>query len=230
MRTGFGCFGLNFDMFKAMVTFDRTQGIRELQDLEYLLEQLKKLQDVPTTTENFRDVIDTWLSLFDLITKITSERGLSVLECMASNKKLLKAIGAGRALRHVIGEKPASLILIVSSISQDCGAYIRVNNYHFLKAINKEIAVVNRTRDHQNRAILFFGTAFTSVMIGFFTALARIWGDAVNDSKNTYLVWLVPVVVVVAMILTCFLICGIYRCLKGGDVKAGGYTAVSQGR
>ena len=74
MRTsGFGCFGLNFDMFKAMVTFDRTQGIRELQDLEYLFEQLKKLQDVPTTTENFRDVIDTWLSLFDLITKITSD-------------------------------------------------------------------------------------------------------------------------------------------------------------
>jgi hypothetical protein len=220
-------FGANFDMFVAMVTLGRVELARELQDLQYLSEQLKKLQDLPTTAETFRDVVETWLSLFDLIPKIILQRGLSVLECMTSNKKLLTGIGAGYALRHIVGEKPPTAI--VSRISEDCGAYIRAHNYHFLKAIDKEMTVVNRTKDHQNRGVVLICTGIASLFISVGTFLARIWGDAFQESKDPVFVWLVPVVVVATILTCCVISIVVYRCLKSG-VRAGGYTVVSQGR
>lgn len=138
-------FGANFDMFVAMVTLGRVELARELQDLQYLSEQLKKLQDLSTTAETFRDVVETWLSLFDLIPKISSQ-----------------------------------------------------HRY-----------------------------CFTFHLSGHF--LARIWGDAFQESKDPVFVWLVPVVVVATILTCCVISIVVYRCLMSG-VRAGGYTVVSQGR
>jgi len=175
-KSGFGAY---YDMVRAAIQFSRPQLAREEQDLMYVIEQIKKLQELATTPETFRDVVDTWISLLDLMSQISSQRALSVLQCLSSDKKLLSALGAGRALRDTLGEKPPAAI--VSRINKDAGQKIRTNAYKYLRSLEQELAIVRRTRDHQARGIALIGSAMLSVFITIGSVVGRIYNDAIKD-------------------------------------------------
>ena len=205
-------FAAYFDMIKAAATYTRRQLAREEQDLLYVIEQIKKLQELPTTPETFRDVVDTWVSLLDLIPQISSQRGLAVLQCLSSDKKLLEAIGAGRALRDTVGDKPPTSI--VSRINKDAGQRIRTHAYKFLRALEQEITIVRRTKDHQARGVALIGSALISVFITIGGVVGRLYYDAIQQPEGSMLLWLIPVVFI-GVLMGCVLCSyATYRYLK----------------
>ena len=205
-------FAAYFDMIKAAATYTRRQLAREEQDLLYVIEQIKKLQELPTTPETFRDVVDTWVSLLDLIPQISSQRGLAVLQCLSSDKKLLSAIGAGRALRDTVGDKPPTSI--VSRINKDAGQRIRTHAYKFLRALEQEITIVRRTKDHQARGVALIGSALISVFITIGGVVGRLYYDAIQQPEGSMLLWLIPVVFI-GVLMGCVLCSyATYRYLK----------------
>ena len=208
--SGVGAYG---DMLKAAATFTRPQLAREEQDLMYVIERIKKLEELATTPETFRDVVDSWTSLLDLIPQISSQRALAVLQCLSSDKKLLSALGAGMALRDTVGEKPPASI--VSRINKDAGQKIRANAYKYLRALEKELAIVRRTRDHQARGVALIGSALLSVFITIGSVVGRMYNDAIKEPDNSMLLWLIPVVFCGTIIVCCLCSIAAYRCLRG---------------
>jgi hypothetical protein len=125
-------------MMSAALAADSVVMTKHISDLEYVKEQLKKLQELPTTSETWRDVVETWRSLLDLTGMVSADRALGVLQCMSSDEKLLAALGAGVALQDITGKEPPPAL--VSLINKHCGSMIRSNAYTYLKALDKEIA------------------------------------------------------------------------------------------
>jgi len=178
----------------------------------YVIKQLEKLQELPTTAETFRDVIDTWISLLDLIPQISSQRGLAVLQCLSSDKKLLTALGAGLAVRKTVGEKPPTSI--VSMINEDAGQKIRSMAYQYLRALEKELTLVRRTKDHQARGVALIGSALLSVFITIGSVVGRMYNDAIKDAEGSMLLWLIPVAFCVSVMACCICSLAAYRCLR----------------
>jgi hypothetical protein len=205
-----GGWGAFYDMSTAALTADRIQLSRDLADLEYLMEKIKKLEELPTTTETWRDVIETWCSLLDLVSKISPERGIAVLESIASDDELLKAIGAGRALMGIVAEKPPPKL--VSLINEKAGAKIRSSAYGHLRVLEKELAIIRRTKDHQERAVALLGTAIASVFISIGGLVARVYYDFLQAGSKW--VWLFPVVIVLSIVMCALCIALTLFCLR----------------
>jgi uncharacterized protein YjbI with pentapeptide repeats len=209
-KSGFGGY---YDMLTATMKFTRPQLAREEQDLMYVMKQIEKLQELATTAETFRDVVETWISLLDLISQISSQRALAVLQCISSDKKLLSALGAGMALRNTVGEKPPPAI--VSRFNINVGQKIRANAYNYLRALEQELAIVRRTRDHQARGIALIGSAMLSIFITIGSVVGRIYNDAIKEQGESMLIWLIPVVFCGTLLVCCLCSFAAYRCVKG---------------
>ena len=206
-----GGWGSFFDMVKAALTVNRVQLSRDLADLEYLVEKIKKLEDLSTTSETWRDVVETWCSLVDLISKISPERGIAVLESITSDDELLKAIGAGRALVHIVADKaPATL---VSLINERAGKKIRSSAYGYLRVIEKELAIIRRTKDHQERGVALLGAGIASAMIGITTTLGRVYYDVLQTPGSMW-VWLAPLIFFGSLVMCALCMAATLFCLR----------------
>jgi len=209
--------GASYDMVMAALTSNRTQLSRDISDLEYVMEKIKKLEELPTTSETWRDVVETWCSLIGLISKISPERGIAVLECIVSDDELLKAVGEGRALETGIVGAPASL---VSKINEKAGKKIRASAYGLLRALDKELVIIRRTKDHQERAVALLGAGIASAFISVGGLLARVYYDVLQTPGSRW-VWLAPLVLVMSSVMCALCVVSTLFCLRRSSVENG---------
>jgi len=146
---------------------------------QYIMDMLRKLRELTTTVETWQDVVETWHALFGLSAKITAQRGLHVLECIGSDKQLMEALGAGRALKDIQGT-PAS---VVSFINNNVGAKIRAEAYTYLKTLDKELAVIQRTKDYQACGIGLIGTLIFAAFVSIGDVMACAYYDVLKTDN-----------------------------------------------
>ena len=223
-KAGFGAY---YDMLKAAATFSRMQLSREERELTYVMDRIAKLELMQVSPENVRDFVDTWKSLLDLIPKISSQRALALLQCLSCDRKLLSALGAGMAVRKTVGEKlPDS---ISTRLNQGAGSKIRDNAFDYLNVLEKELAIVRRTVDHQNRGLALIGSALLSVFITIGSVVGRFYNDAIKEPEQSTLLWLIPAVCCGIVLVCCLCSIAAYQGLKGSSSSSGrGYRLLSR--
>ena len=86
--------------------------VRHIDEIEYLCDQLDKVRE-PVTVLNWPDVIDSWLALADLMSKIRVRRGQLILEAIFASPPVVRGLSWGSALKNIQGattNPPSALI------------------------------------------------------------------------------------------------------------------------
>ena len=219
--------GAYYDMIAAAVRFTRPQLAREERDLMYVIEQMEKLRELQISDLSLRDSVETWISLLDLLSQISSQRAQAVLQCLSGDKKLLSALGAGMALRHVIGREPP--MGIVATFNRDVGSKIRRDAYLYLTELGQELAIVRRTREHQVRGLAFIGSAMLSVFISIGTVVGRLYYDAIKEPEDSMLLWLIPAIFCGSLLVCCLCSFAAYKFVKApSSSSANRYRPLNQ--
>lgn len=94
-----------------------------------------------------------------------------MLECLANDEKVLKALGMAQQLHDISGKPPDELII---ALNDGPGSHIRQNAYQYRHIIDREIACIRRVREVQLRAMTLLGSSFVAGMVGLANLLARI--------------------------------------------------------
>ena len=141
----------SFDMVRLAWTCSRAKLTKHENELEYLKKKLEKLEDLTTTDQTWRDVTETWQATLAMLKSLEVERGAAVLQCIASDEKLLKALGMAKTLYDAQGEVPMEVVV---RLNDGAGAHIRTHAYKYDKLISLELVRIQRVKDIQWRAVI----------------------------------------------------------------------------
>jgi hypothetical protein len=183
-------------------------------ELAYLLDKLVRIEEMDVTVEKWRDAAQTWMSLIDLGPQLKAERSIAVINCIASDEKVLDALSAAKALRYSIGGSNT----IVSILSNEPGRHIRDNGYRYQRTIRQEIFQIQKIREFQVLWISFIGTTIASALIALFNYFFRF-------ANTTFTSWWQLPVIMISVIMGLFLIFCITvsccRCQGNGCRRSG---------
>ena len=197
-----GGFSGSFGMARLAWTCSRARLTKHENELEYLKEKLKKLEETTTSDQTWRDVSKTWQAILALNKSLEVERGRAVLQCIASDEKLLTALGMAETLYKIKGEVPTDLFM---QLNDGPGAHIRTHAYKYNKQISQELVRIQRVKDMQWKVLTLTSSAFVATMIGMANLLSRLYYDLLQ-SGDSHLAVLLPagsVVLMVVMVLCC---------------------------
>ena len=135
------------------------------------------------------------------------ERGSAVLQCIASDEKLLKALGMAKALYRIEGNVPTGLVM---RLNDGAGAHIRTHAYKYDKLISFELVRIQRVKDIQWRAVTLTVSAVVATMIGAANLLSRLYYD-VLESGDSRLAVLLPAGAVALLLLLLLCCCCCYH-------------------
>ena len=209
-----GGFSGSFGMVRLAFTCSRAKLTKHENELEYLKEKLKKLEEMTTTEQTWRDVTESWQATLALNKSLDVERGSAVLQCIASEEKLLQALGMAKALYKIKGDVPTELVM---RLNDGAGAHIRTHAYKYDKLISLELVRIQRVKDMQWRAVTLAGSAVVATMIGTANLLSRLYYD-VLESGDSRLAVLLPAgtVALLLLLLLCCCTCYHHRSLVQG--------------
>ena len=190
-------FSGSFDMVRLAWTCSRAKLTKHENELEYLKEKLKKLEEMKTTEKTWRDVSESWQAVLAMIKTVEVERGSAVLQCIASDEKLLKALGMAKTLYKIKGDVPTEVVI---QLNDGAGAHIRTHAYTYDKLISLELVRIQRVKDIQLRFIQLSATMIGATMIGTATLLSRLYYD-VLESGDSRLAVLLPIGAVAGLLL-----------------------------
>jgi uncharacterized coiled-coil protein SlyX len=192
----------SFGMVRLASTCSRSKLTKHENELEYLKEKLKKLEEMTTSEQTWRNVSESWQAILALLKSVEVERGAAVLQCIASDEKLLKALGMAKTLYKIKGEVPANLVM---RLNDGAGGHICTHAYKYDKLISLELVRIQRVKDMQWKAVTLGGSALVATMIGTANLLSRLYYD-VLQSGDSLLAMRLPagaVAVMVIMVLCC---------------------------
>ena len=209
-----GGFKGSFDMVSLAMTCSRAKLTKHEKELEYLKKKLEKLEEVTTTEQTWRDVTETWQATLALLSSLEVERGVAVLQCIASDEKLLEALGMAKTLYKAQGNVPGEVVV---RLNNGAGAHIRTHAYKYDKLISLELVRIQRVKDMQWRAVTLTGSAVVATMIGTANLLSRLYYD-VLESGDRRLAVLLPAgaVALLLLLLLCCCTCYHHRSLVPG--------------
>ena len=197
-----GGFSGSFGMARLAWTCSRAKLTKHENELQYLKEKLKKLEEMTTSDQTWRDVSKTWQATLALLKNLDVERGRAVLQCIASDEKLLKALGMAETLYKIKGDVPTDLVM---ELNDGAGAHICSHAYKYDKLISLELVRIQRVKDMQWKVLTLTSSVFVATMIGAANLLSRLYYD-VLQSGDSRLAMLLPagaVALVVVMVLCC---------------------------
>ena len=87
-----------------------------------------------------------------LIPKMHSERCQIILECIFSDAKVNRGLGAAIQFQGIVGKPPNGLLLL---LKQGPGAHMKENAYDYKKQIAAEIAHIERIKNLQTQATAY---------------------------------------------------------------------------
>ena len=99
-----------------------------------------------------------------------------MLECVVSDKEVLRALGAAETLRNIKGTVPSDLL---SLLNQGPGNHIRKHAYRYRKLIDRELIYIRRAKDMQWRGITLVGTGIAAGMIGLSNLVFQLAYDRI---------------------------------------------------
>ena len=212
-------FSVFFGVVRLAWTCSRVKLAKHTNELDYLKEKLQRLEGMTTSDLSWRDVSESWQATLALLQSLDVERGSAVLQCIASDVELLKALGMARALYRVQGEVPTELVV---RLNDGAGAHIRTYAYTYNKLISLELVRIQRVKDMQWQAVTLTGSAVVATMIGTANLLSRLYYD-VLESGDTRLAVLLPAGAVAGLLLCLLCCCTCYhrRSLVQGAERLG---------
>ena len=81
------------------------------------------------------------------------------------------ALGVAAQLRATGGTVPPA---VLSMLNDGSGAHSRLNAYRYSRTINKELAVIGRLRELQQRAIALIGSGILALLVGLANHVANL--------------------------------------------------------
>ena len=193
----------SFDMLRMAWKRSRVELNTDENQLVYLSEKLKKLEDKESTAANWRDAAEGWISVLELRGQLRVECGQAVLECMTADNKVLEALGASKALTRIEGDAPPAALVTI--ISQGPGAHIRKHGYRYMRRLDKELVLIRRVKELQMRAVTGAGTLLVATSIAVGNYLARVLYDGVTSGfgSQSWLTWVLPLAVLIGLLVLC---------------------------
>ena len=161
-----GCSSIFGNMWLAF-TCSRTKLIKHENQLGYLKDKLKKLDEMTTTEQTWRDVTSTYQATLAMIKSLKVQRGVAVLQCIASDDKLLQALGMAKALYDTDGDAPME---VVKRLNDGAGAHIHMRAYTYDKLISRELVRIQLIKDIQLR----FVQVATSIAVAIIVAMMNL--------------------------------------------------------
>ena len=209
-----GGFEGSLDMLWMAWERSRVELNTDENQLLYLSEKLKKLEDKESTANNWRDAAEGWISVLELRGQLRVQCGQAVLECMAADERVLEALGAAKALIYIEGDTPPAALVII--ISQGPGAHIRKHGYRYTRRIDKEVVLIQRVKELQMRALTGVGTLLVATSVAVGNYIARIMYDGVTDgfSSQSWLTWVLPFLVLIGLLVLCCFVLAACLCCK----------------
>ena len=116
------------------------------------------------------------------------QRGRAVLQCIASDEKLLKALGMAETLYKIKGDVPTDLVM---ELNNGAGAHICSHAYKYDKLISQELVRIQRVKDMQWKVVTLTGSGLVATMIGAANLLSRLYYDVLR-SGDSRLAMLLP--------------------------------------
>jgi hypothetical protein len=197
-----GGFSGSFSMARLAWTCSRAKLTKHENELQYLKEELKKLKEMTTSDQTWRDLSESWQAILALSKSVDVERGRAVLQCIASDEKLLQALGMAETLYKMKGDVPTDLVM---ELNDGAGAHIRSHAYKYDKLISLELVRIQRVKDMQWKAVTLTGSGLVATMIGAANLLSRLYYDVLRsgDSRLAMLLPAGAVALVLVMVLCC---------------------------
>ena len=155
-----------------------------------------------TSDQTWRDLSESWQAILALSKSVDVERGRAVLQCIASDEKLLQALGMAETLYKMKGDVPTDLVM---ELNDGAGAHIRSHAYKYDKLISLELVRIQRVKDMQWKAVTLTGSGLVATMIGAANLLSRLYYDVLRsgDSRLAMLLPAGAVALVLVMVLCC---------------------------
>ena len=150
-------------MLQASIERSSAELIKDGKELQYLIDEFKKLQEMGYTKETWKDSLSSLLAFLKLYQQIHVECGLAVLECICADPLVKQAIGATTCMIEINGDLPSSLLIL---LNKGPGNHIRDNAYKYIKRMEKDLSMIQRIQANQDRIIALIGLAITSAFIG----------------------------------------------------------------
>jgi hypothetical protein len=142
-----GGFDGSLDMVRLAWRFSRAELSKHENELEYIKKKLEQLQALTISEQSWRDAFETFTATLALLKSIDAERGRVVLQCIASDEKLLAALGAAKALYETTGTVSTEVLM---RLNKGAGG-LRANGYKYDKLISRELVRIGRIKDLQWR-------------------------------------------------------------------------------
>ena len=141
-----GGFNGSLDMVRLAWTCSRAKLTKHENELQYLKVKLQDIEKMTTTDQTWRNVSESWQATLALLKRVEVERGCAVLQCIASDEKLLKAVGMAETLYKIKGDVPTDLVM---ELNDGAGAHICSHAYKYDKLISQELVRIQRVKDVQ---------------------------------------------------------------------------------
>ena len=197
-----GGFSGSFGMARLAWTCSRARLTKHENELQYLKVKLQDIEKMTTTDQTWRNVSESWQATLALLKRVEVERGRAVLQCIASDEKLLKSLGMAETLYKIKGDVPTDLVM---ELNDGAGAHICSHAYKYDKLISLELVRIQRVKDMQWKVLTLTSSVFVATMIGAANLLSRLYYD-VLQSSDSRLAMLLPagaVALVLVMVLCC---------------------------
>mmetsp|Transcript_38002 Transcript_38002/g.119941 ORF Transcript_38002/g.119941 Transcript_38002/m.119941 type:complete len:290 (+) Transcript_38002:2169-3038(+) len=149
------------------------------KQLAYLLEVLADAK-APIVAASWQDTVDAWVALRDLLGQVQAGRAQVILESIFAEDSVSRALAMGQALSNMDGgaeDVPAS---VLNKLKADLGGHIKSNYYTYRRAIEKEIALIDRLMEYKQRAFAIAGSAILALFIAIGNFCAFIFSRYVT--------------------------------------------------
>ena len=151
-----------------------TELVQNIDELEFLREQIKKLADADVTETAWLDFFETWTATLALRSKLEAEVAQQIFDAILTDAELLQGLGVAHALREARIESGRVPTFILSELKQGPAKHIKANAYKYQQKLDRELARIRRIQTLQARLVALSGTAIASVFIGLSSLCSRI--------------------------------------------------------
>ena len=190
-------------MARLAWTCSRSKLTKHENELQYLKVKLQDIEKMTTTDQTWRNVTESWQATLALLKRVEVERGCAVLQCIASDEKLLKSLGMAETLYKIKGDVPTDLVM---ELNDGAGAHICSHAYKYDKLISQELVRIQRVKDVQWKVLTLTSSVFVATMIGAANLLSRLYYDVLQsgDSRLAVLLPAGAVALLLLLVLCCF--------------------------
>ena len=148
--------------------------MQDAKQIEYVLEQVRALQQGGFAKETWKDSLASWIAFFDLYKQVNAQCALAVFECIAADSAVAEAIGAAAPFIELDGELPATIMV---KLNKGPAEHIRKQAYKYITRLERDLNMITKIKETQARIIALIGAAITAALVSVGNFIARLGHD-----------------------------------------------------